>query len=285
MTQKTRGRKRRGRPPKRANAIQKLDQSLHSHERPTAWTGEFGTHPPDASNSSTSRPREERSYKDFFPDLNVKEVLSISVVDEEPGNTGNYEEPTTTVMNGGEESAAVERSISPAPSVRSSNSSGESNADSENNRNSKGLKRKRDEDSSSELNGRAKRQTLYSDDFDAGSSELSSASNIDEDALQETSSDEPETERDPLLTHQKEGDIFQALSTRPQQHVSSAVIPGEQKLSVNVDILPEPSFRKVVQNDTEATITEKNEDGDMSTSDHPGRYKRPHHYIRYIGEC
>ncbi|KAF7720985.1 nuA3 HAT complex component nto1 [Apophysomyces ossiformis] len=60
-----------------------------------------------------------------------------------------------------------------------------------------------------------------------------------------------------VIQHVKEGDIYQALSTRPQHHpalsspnLSNGIQPGIS-LGVNLAMLPKPSFRKITEEENE----------------------------------
>ncbi|KAI9485157.1 hypothetical protein BDB00DRAFT_87978 [Zychaea mexicana] len=109
---------------------------------------------------------------------------------------------------------------------------------------------------------------------------------------------------DPLVDHQKEGDLYQALSTRPQQQqLQKEQQPLETvndiNMGVNLDALPKPSFRLVTEEPKQVSMSDdrQKENGkevtaastalttveDEGASSQQQRFQRPeNHYIRYI---
>ncbi|KAG0175339.1 nuA3 HAT complex component nto1 [Apophysomyces sp. BC1021] len=95
-----------------------------------------------------------------------------------------------------------------------------------------------------------------------------------------------------VIQHQKEGDTYQALSTRPQHHpplssLDSSTVDdvNSRALGVNLAMLPKPSFRKVTEEEDEDAeqIDETTEEEGRTRSVEARSFHRPeNHYIRYI---
>lgn len=176
-------------------------------------------------NNTFNKPREERSYKDFFPNLNVKEPLAI--VDVQVNST-----PTTTdtsQLSTDQADQAVPVVHTPPPLA----------------------------------NG-----TSSLSDTESPSSTTAAA--------MDQQSPPPKEHHHHLVDHQKEGDIYQALSTRPQAGVNNDV--------VNLDLLPKPAFQ-IVDVDDSSHDTDQDVDVDEEETEKTNTgFQRPeNHYIRYIG--
>ncbi|KAG2222904.1 hypothetical protein INT45_013535 [Circinella minor] len=123
-------------------------------------------------------------------------------------------------------------------------------------------------------------------DIDTTNSNESSSSSSEQQETIETI----ERNGDPLVDHHKEGDLYQALSTRPQPPLLN-----DTNMGVNLDALPKPSFRLVTDEKNEESKNRQNEkanDDSGTTTNNimedestvpQQRFQRPeNHYIRYI---
>lgn len=287
MPLKTRGRGRRGRPKKHERRNTHHGQS-EADLNPVSGASIGHVDPNGTSKvltTTATRPREELSFRDYFPDLNIKEPLPIVKV-----QAANSSTDSSVATNESASTAQGEGRDTPARS-RQSSSRRESSSGSSGKLSSSGS------GANSDLEGEAKdakegeeqATAPSSDEFDAGSSELSSISMTEEEEQPTTAESGKETTRsNGLVEYRKEGDTFQALSTRPQFHPA----PPDQNtmgqlLDVNMDILPKPSFRKITdkhEQGDEVRALPGDESGEHST-EHSQKYQRPeNHYIRYIGK-
>ncbi|KAI8141930.1 hypothetical protein BJV82DRAFT_616493 [Fennellomyces sp. T-0311] len=289
MPLKTRARKgtgRRGRPKKYPRPTGEAAQQAADHQAPARPSLSLSTHPPLDTNGPTAvRPREERSYKDYFPNLNLKEPLRIVRV--------SKQDREDVVSNGVVDTNSTHRTLSAddqthvfteQPSEQPRESSDESELSSisviESPDDTQGTPNHASSPSSSQA---SKNNAMASYEHDEKSNDSSDdpseKSNGNDDSTPE------ERNADPLVDHHKEGDLYQALSTRPQPHLPISVLT----MGVNLDALPKPSFRLVKEDDvreeegnqdSEGQDTEDLAEG-VSVQHH--RFQRPeNHYIRYI---
>ncbi|KAI7874919.1 hypothetical protein K492DRAFT_173932 [Lichtheimia hyalospora FSU 10163] len=186
----------------------------------------------NGNNTLPNKPREERSYKDFFPNLNIKEPLAI--VDVQVNDTTTH---TTSTMTAEQQPKAM--SDQTVPTV----------------------------DTPPLANGSSLSDT-------ESSSTAAAVSTMDD-------TEQPAVERDHhhhLVDHQKEGDIYQALSTRPQAGVNNDI--------VNLDLLPKPAFQIVDVDTTHDSTNDMDQDVDVDGEETEKTivgFQRPeNHYIRYI---
>ncbi|KAI9314570.1 hypothetical protein BX666DRAFT_1968030 [Dichotomocladium elegans] len=258
------GHGRRGRPKKILRGRQPSKDTDRGAILATHTLSSLGPHLSDTTNSNPpNKPREERSYKDFYPNLNIRDPIII--VDEQDSTDA--------------QSVIVPSS---SPPLSSPSLPPEANM------------------SCHDLPKDT--QLVSSDELDVVSSEeLSSISVVgdeDEPPLQqngdndnnseESVREQPRRETPPsplsqqqqqkrIVDHQKEGDLYQALSTRPQQYGVD---------SVDLSRLPKPSFRIITEDDRHennsgSDTEDSNTDGNVAAQHR--RFQRPeNHYIRYI---
>ena len=190
----------------------------------------------NGNNTLPNKPREERSYKDFFPNLNIKEPLAI--VDVQVNDTITH---TTSTMTTEQQPKTMSDQTVPIVDTTPPLANGSSLSDTE------------------------------------SSSTAAAVSTMDD-------VEQPAVERDHhhhhhLVDHQKEGDIYQALSTRPQAGVNNDI--------VNLDLLPKPAFQIVDMDTTHDSTNNKDQDVDVDGEEAEKTivgFQRPeNHYIRYIG--
>lgn len=211
----------------------------------------------NGNSTSSNKPREERSYKDFFPNLNIKEPLAIVDVQVNNTDTTTTSTTTTTTTTTTEEQPPPQKPTSttdqavptvdtPPPLANGSSSLS-------------------DTESSST----------------APPPPPATTDQADQPAVEEN---EKQEHHHHLVDHQKEGDIYQALSTRPQAGVNNDV--------VNLDLLPKPAFQIVDMDTTDDTTTaattrdtdqDVDVDGEETEKTSVGFQRPENHYIRYIG--
>ncbi|ORX49484.1 hypothetical protein DM01DRAFT_1105908 [Hesseltinella vesiculosa] len=232
---------RRGRPPKR-----------NGHPPQETTPPIKPTEPNLTSTSAPSyKPREERSFKDFFPDLNVHDAL---IIQQETTEQPPLHMPMTVAL-----AEQHPLNTDPVPSGA---------------------------------------QAATTPTPDLSSLPAHPTVNADDDKVS-VPSPSPSVQPDaPVLTtwptsrplHPKEGDSHQALSTRPQAHLTSAA--G----SVNLDTLPKPKFSKVIERPKQrrgSRRSSRHQDDQPAPADPADSpvddtlqmavYERPdNHYIRYI---
>lgn len=210
----------------------------------------------NGNSTSSNKPREERSYKDFFPNLNIKEPLAI--VDVQVNNTDTTTSTTTTTTN------TEEQQPQPQPQKPTNDQAVPT------------VETPPLANGSSSLSDTESSST-------AAAATATSTDQVEQPAAEENEKEEEEHHRHHhLVDHQKEGDIYQALSTRPQAGVNNDV--------VNLDLLPKPAFQIVdVDTTDDATTTAHDTDQDVDVDGEETEktnvgFQRPeNHYIRYIG--
>ncbi|KAI8377909.1 uncharacterized protein BYT42DRAFT_572155 [Radiomyces spectabilis] len=289
MTTKPRGRTggRRGRPPKRR--IITTSHEPESPEPPRVNATHLNLPQPS---HDTVKPREEQSYKDYFPDLNIKEALLVitipdnndasadAVAHREPDHEPSDVNASVQLQNGTEST--------PINLVQQDNTrSTRVNQDRPLPRVIERIAVITDRGDESGVNSEAE-----------GTSELSFATTEETDDEQRSigyddlKKNEALQSTHPIIEHQKEGDSYQALSTRPQPHpalIDTVPPPSTRSRNsivndVNVNLLPKPSFHKCVDEDEEQTTSKP--DDNAGATEEPATTKgflRPeNHYIRYI---
>ncbi|CAO3575867.1 unnamed protein product [Absidia cylindrospora] len=281
MPFKTRGRGGRGRPKKRQLAIEQDAPHLdtESNQQPSATSSLTPTTTPS---SAKYKPREERSYKDFYPDLNINQALLVirqpetDLSSAQPNGTPSTKAPSPSTTS---ETPLVDLAISSTSfSIPDETAAATTDANSA--------------FSSVTGNGDTEQQTASTTTSTAG-------------ALWKESLSEPT----------QQNDTYPALSSQLQVHHTT------ESGAVDLNALPKPKF-KLVTDDMETTSTPKekrkrhssnrrnshqaddmdgngassesdtsdNNDDDLEISNStapltdakPGDYSRPeNHYIRY----
>jgi hypothetical protein len=286
---------RRGRPRRKGGPSRTVVPTLLSPISRTDQAQYQATHDP-----TDVRPREERSYKEFFPDLDLATPLSI-VRTHAPENDALLASQT------------IPNTLEPTQKEVSSNDQVDDNGDSNESR----LTRSHDklpngnkqtiatsEPTSTGMFGAISRTLNFarnqlakkengnfsvqesSPDFEESdlSSVGDSAATSSEEATSTPKSIQKHDQQESINMSSQAGDSnpYQALSTRPMH--GSAVInltsAPTQQITLN---LPKPSFWKIQEPKIKKSRAEKLQN-DSDTPDADETFKRPeNHYIRYIG--